>query len=110
MFLYAPPYAWPPHKLSSMFVTLCYSKMPILNVFEDFLSHGKRNDGVVSNHHETIPCAELVSSCEEVSHWQFDIFFVDLPAVGSVWQGHRQVEIFLCALPDELQSLIRQWP
>ena len=94
---YVPPYAWPPHRLSSMFVTLRCSKMPILNVFKDFVSHRKRNDGVVTIHQEIIPCAELVSSCEEVSHWQFDIFFVDLPAVSSVWQGHRQVDIFLCA-------------
>ena len=84
--------------------------MPILNVFKDFLSHGKSNDEVDTIHQETIPCSELVFYCKEVSHWQFDIFFVDLPAVGVVLQGRRQVDVFLCALPDELQSLIRQWP
>ena len=50
-------------------------------------------------HHTDCPCAELVSYCEEVSHCQFDIFFVDWPAVGGVLQGHRQVDVFLCALP-----------
>lgn len=64
--------AWPPHRLSGTFATLRDSKMPVMNAFEDFLPRGKNNDEAVTLQQETVPCAELVSFCEEVSRCQFD--------------------------------------
>ena len=70
---------------------------------------GKGNDKVVTLQQETAPCAELVSYCEEVSHCQFDIFFVDWPALGGVLQGHRQVDVMSsfvhCLMSSSLLSM-----
>ena len=72
--------------------------MPVMNACDDFFPRGKGNDEAVTLQRETVPCAELVSFCEEVSL-----------SVDGVLQGHRQVDVFLRALPDKLQSLIRRW-